>query len=246
MSNKRQTENAETDIDLEELSKQLNPSKLSETSRQSRLLMWRVVTRLEAITKRAIDIVGSIVGLILLSPLLILVAIIIKCTDRGPALFWQVRIGKWGKPFLFPKFRSMVINAEALRRDLIQKNEHGSDGITFKLERDPRITKIGRFIRKTSIDELPQLWCVLKGDMSLVGPRPAIPQEVEKYTLTDRRRLDIKPGLTCIWQISGRSKIAFPEQCQLDVEYLEQQSTLKDVKILLKTIPAIITGHGAY
>jgi lipopolysaccharide/colanic/teichoic acid biosynthesis glycosyltransferase len=124
-------------------------------------------------------------------------------------------------------------------------NQHG-DGITFKIKRDPRVTWIGRILRKTSIDELPQLWCVLRGDMSLVGPRPALEKEVARYTLDDRRRLDAPPGLTCTWQVSGRSEIPFPEQVRLDAEYIEKQSLREDFKLLLKTIPAVISGRGAY
>jgi len=160
-------------------------------------------------------------------------------------LFWQTRIGKWGKPFRFPKFRSMVVNAEALRVKLEQTNMHGN-GVTFKMKNDPRITRIGRFIRRTSIDELPQLWCVLAGDMSLVGPRPALATEVARYSLDDRRRLDAAPGLTCTWQVSGRSDIPFPEQLRLDVEYIERQGLREAIKLLLKTVPAVITGRGAY
>jgi lipopolysaccharide/colanic/teichoic acid biosynthesis glycosyltransferase len=161
-------------------------------------------------------------------------------------MFWQTRVGKWGKPFPFPKFRSMVVNAEEVRAKLMASNQHGDKGITFKMKRDPRITWIGRFIRKTSIDELPQLWCVIKGDMSLVGPRPALENEVARYTLENRRRLDITPGLTCIWQVSGRSEIPFDKQCMLDAQYIDEQSVMVDIKLLFKTIPAVITGRGAY
>jgi len=187
----------------------------------------------------------SATALVLLSPVLLLVATAVKLTDGGPVLFWQTRIGKWGKPFRFPKFRSMVVNAEELRKKLETTNMHG-DGLTFKMKNDPRITSVGRIIRKTSIDELPQLWCVLKGEMSLVGPRPALATEVARYSLDDRRRLDATPGLTCTWQVSGRSDIPFPEQLRLDVEYIEHQSVVEDLKLLLRTVPAIISGRGAY
>ena len=176
---------------------------------------------------------------------MILAAILIKLTDHGPVLFWQTRVGKWGRVFSFPKFRSMVVNAEALQQQIMSANQHG-DGITFKIKRDPRITWIGRILRKTSIDELPQLWCVLRGDMSLVGPRPALEKEVARYTLDDRRRLDAIPGLTCTWQVSGRSEIPFPQQVKLDAEYIEKQSLREDFKLLLRTIPAVISGRGAY
>ena len=182
----------------------------------------------------------------LASPFLLVIGLLIKLTDGGPMLFWQIRVGKWGKPFRFPKFRSMVVNAEEVRAKLLAENQHGDQGITFKMKSDPRITWIGHFIRKTSIDELPQLWCVIKGEMSLVGPRPALVSEVERYTLENRRRLDVTPGLTCIWQVSGRSEIPFDEQCQMDVRYIEEQSVVADLRLLLKTIPAVITGRGAY
>jgi lipopolysaccharide/colanic/teichoic acid biosynthesis glycosyltransferase len=143
------------------------------------------------------------------------------------------------------KFRSMVINAEMLLEKLKNQNESEA-GVIFKMKKDPRITKIGSFIRKTSIDELPQLWNVLKGDMSLVGPRPAIPGEVAEYTLDDRRRLDAVPGITCIWQVSGRSNIDFKGQVRLDTQYIESRSFWYDIVLLLKTIPAVLFGNGAY
>jgi exopolysaccharide biosynthesis polyprenyl glycosylphosphotransferase len=193
--------------------------------------------------KRALDILASATMLIVFSPIFILVALLIKLTDRGPILFWQKRVGLYGKEFCFPKFRSMVVNAEELQKSLT--NDH-QIGITFKMKKDPRITWIGRIIRKLSIDELPQLWNVLKGDMSLVGPRPPLPSEVANYSLAARRRLDITPGLTCIWQVSGRSDIAFPQQLKLDVQYIENQSIWLDIELLFKTIPAVLSGRGAY
>jgi lipopolysaccharide/colanic/teichoic acid biosynthesis glycosyltransferase len=211
-----------------------------------KLRLWHLSAATGGLIKRSLDIVVALGALLCLTPLFALVAMLIKLTDGGPAIFWQVRVGKWGKPFAFPKFRSMVVDAEARRIKLAQANQHGSGGITFKMKHDPRITWIGRIIRKTSIDELPQLWCVLKGEMSLVGPRPALVSEVANYSLENRRRLDITPGLTCTWQVSGRSEIPFEEQCRLDVEYIEQQSTRADIKLLLKTIPAVISGKGAY
>jgi len=195
--------------------------------------------------KRATECLLALAALIVLMPLFALVALLIKLHDGGPVLFWQKRIGQHGVVFPFPKFRSMVVNAETLKANLARMNDHGQ-GITFKMKKDPRITWIGRIIRKFSIDELPQLWCVLKGELALVGPRPAIPSEVEQYTLADRRRLEIKPGLTCIWQVSGRGDIPFDGQVALDVEYIHSQSLALDLKILLKTIPAILTGRGAY
>lgn len=196
-------------------------------------------------TKRLFDVVIAMSALMCFLPVMLIVAIAIKATDRGPVLFWQTRVGMWGQTFKFPKFRSMVMNAESLQAGLSVSNVHGQS-ITFKMRKDPRVTWIGRFIRKTSIDELPQLWCVLKGDMSIVGPRPPLVREVTRYSLNDRRRLDATPGLTCTWQVSGRADIPFEQQLSMDVEYIEQQSLWADLKILLKTIPAVIIGRGAY
>jgi lipopolysaccharide/colanic/teichoic acid biosynthesis glycosyltransferase len=139
----------------------------------------------------------------------------------------------------------MVVGAERLKAELLAQNSHG-DCVTFKMKRDPRVTWIGRIIRKLSIDELPQLWCVFKGEMSLVGPRPPVPGEVARYSLADRRRLDVVPGLTCIWQVSGRGDIPFPEQVKLDVDYIESQNLWLDLKLLLQTVPAVLLGRGAY
>ena len=195
--------------------------------------------------KRIIDVLASGLLMLCLWPIFLVVAMCIKLTDGGGVLFWQTRIGLWGKEFPFPKFRSMVVNAEVLKDNLLEESDHG-DSITFKMKKDPRVTWIGRFIRKVSIDELPQLWCVFKGDMSLVGPRPPVPREVAEYTLADRRRLDVIPGLTCIWQVSGRGDIPFDEQVELDVQYIESQSIWFDLKLLLSTVPAVLLGKGAY
>jgi lipopolysaccharide/colanic/teichoic acid biosynthesis glycosyltransferase len=206
---------------------------------------WILVVGGTRALKRLIDIVVALTMLLLLMPLFIVVGTIIKLTDGGPILFYQVRVGRWGREFPFPKFRSMVLNAEALKDKLLAQNDHGG-GVTFKMKNDPRITRIGRIIRKLSIDELPQLWCVLRGDMSLVGPRPPVPREVALYTLADRRRLDVIPGLTCIWQVSGRSNIPFPKQVELDVQYIESQSLWLDIVLLFRTIPAVLLGRGAH
>ena len=206
---------------------------------------WRFVVGGSLLLKRAIDIAGALGALLALSPLFIFVAAAIKATDGGAVFFWQKRVGRFGREFDFPKFRSMVANAESLKDSLLAANQHG-DSVTFKIKKDPRITWIGRIIRRLSVDELPQLWCVLTGDMSLVGPRPPVPREVAEYTLQDRRRLDAIPGLTCIWQVSGRADIPFDRQVGLDVEYIESQSFWLDVKLLLKTVPAVLLGKGAY
>jgi lipopolysaccharide/colanic/teichoic acid biosynthesis glycosyltransferase len=195
--------------------------------------------------KRGLDVLVSATLLLALAPLFALVALLITLTDGGPVLFWQTRVGRGGREFRFPKFRSMVPNAERLLTALLHQNHHKS-GVTFKLKRDPRVTWIGRIIRRTSIDELPQLWCVLTGHMTLVGPRPAVTREVAQYTPEQRRRLAVTPGLTCIWQISGRGDIPFDQQVEMDVEYIENRSFLLDLKILLLTVPAVVTGRGAY
>jgi len=206
---------------------------------------WLFIVGGANLLKRILDIIFSIVLSVLLIPLFIVVAIGIKITDGGPILFWQQRVGKWWREFPFPKFRSMTVDAEKHKKVLLSQSHHG-DSITFKMKDDPRITKIGKIIRRLSIDELPQLICILKGDMSLVGPRPATVDEVNKYTLKDRRRLDAIPGLTCIWQVSGRGDIPFKQQVELDVQYIQSQSFFNDIIILFKTIPAVLTGKGAY
>lgn len=207
--------------------------------------LWKIVISAATVIKRLLDIGISLIMVLLLAPVLLGVAIAIKLTDSGPVFFWQARVGQWGREFPFPKFRSMVTNAEALKDKLLASNDH-TNGVTFKMKNDPRVTWIGRVIRKASIDELPQLWCVLKGDMSLVGPRPPLPREVLLYSLHDRRRLDIVPGLTCIWQVSGRGDIPFDQQVELDVRYIDSQSLWLDIVLLLKTAPAILIGKGAY
>ena len=197
------------------------------------------------IFKRWMDVCGSLTAIILLMPLFLVVAIWLKLDSPGPLFYRQVRIGLHGRPFYFYKFRSMYTDSEA-RRAALEKENESKDGVLFKMKNDPRITRCGRFIRKYSIDEAPQFFNVLIGDMSLVGPRPPLPDEVAQYSLDDRKRLDILPGITCIWQISGRSDIPFREQVVLDKEYIRGQGFWKDVLILLKTIPAVVAGKGAY
>lgn len=178
-------------------------------------------------------------------PFFVVLGILIKLESSGKVIFTQVRVGLDGRHFNFYKFRSMRNDAEAVKAGLMAHNE-SKDGVIFKMKSDPRITKIGKFIRKFSIDELPQLFNVFIGDMSLVGPRPPLPKEVEMYTLEDRKRLHALPGITCIWQVSGRSDIPFKQQVELDKEYILSQSLWKDFMILLKTIPAVLFGKGAY
>jgi exopolysaccharide biosynthesis polyprenyl glycosylphosphotransferase len=210
-----------------------------------KLFVWNALVKGTKAVKRLIDIVASAAGLALLMPLFAVVALAIRLESPGPIFFSQTRVGRWGELFRMYKFRSMYIDAEERKRSLMSRNEMDG-GVLFKMKHDPRVTRVGRFIRKASIDELPQLWNVFVGDMSLVGPRPPVPSEVDQYSLSDRRRLDVVPGITCIWQVSGRSDIPFPEQVELDVQYIDSQSLLTDLKILLNTIPAVLLGKGAY
>jgi exopolysaccharide biosynthesis polyprenyl glycosylphosphotransferase len=194
--------------------------------------------------KRMFDIVASAIGLLVLSPLLLGVAAAIKLTDGGPVFFKQRRVGLHGALFDMLKFRSMVMNADALKDKLMAQNEM-QGGVVFKMKNDPRITSIGRFIRKFSIDELPQLINILRGDMTIVGPRPAVPREVALYKVWQRRRLSVRPGLTCYWQVSGRNEIGFEEWMQLDLRYVDHWNLKIDLELILKTIPVVVTGRGA-
>lgn len=196
------------------------------------------------VLKRIIDIVASIIGLIVLSPILIIVAILIKLESRGEVIFSQSRIGLNGKGFKIYKFRSMVENAEQLKEGLESKNE--MSGPMFKMKNDPRVTKIGSLIRRTSIDELPQLINVLKGEMSLVGPRPSLPSEVEIFEPWMLKRLEVKPGLTCYWQVKGRNSISFDEWMRLDIEYVDNQNIFIDIKLIFKTIILLFGDRNAY
>jgi exopolysaccharide biosynthesis polyprenyl glycosylphosphotransferase len=193
--------------------------------------------------KRCFDIFASGLGIIILSPLFLVMAIIIKCSDGGPVFYIQKRVGYYGKKFNMIKFRSMVPNADAKVVELLKQNE--ASGPMFKIKDDPRITKIGKFMRKTSIDELPQLFNVFAGSMSLVGPRPALPREVTQYTRKETARLLVKPGITCIWQISGRSSLTFEQQVEMDIDYIVRRSVWLDLSILFKTIPAVLSHKGA-
>ena len=195
------------------------------------------------VIKRIIDIVASFTGLIVLSPLMLVVSILIKLESKGEVIFKQKRVGLNGKEFYMYKFRSMVINAEELKAELESQNE--MSGPMFKMKDDPRITKIGKFIRKTSIDELPQLINVIKGDMSLVGPRPSLPKEVEEFETWMRERLEVKPGLTCIWQVSGRNNIDFEDWMKLDIKYVRERSFKLDIKLILKTVLVLFGDKNA-
>ena len=197
--------------------------------------------------KRGRDVVVSLVLLMMLAPLLVVAAGLIKLTDRGPILYWHRRVGRWGRAFWFPKLRSMIVQADKtkLREQLAGLNHH-KEGPTFKMKYDPRVTWIGRILRRWSIDELPQLWSVLRGDMSLVGPRPALPREVAQYSPHERRRLEVMPGLTCIWQVRGRGDLPFTRQVELDIEYIENQSLWMDFRLMLLTVPVVLSGKGAY
>lgn len=195
------------------------------------------------ISKRVIDVVFSLIGLIVLSPIFIIIALAIKLESKGNIIFKQKRIGFNGREFYMYKFRSMVVNAEELKDKLQKQNE--MSGPMFKMKRDPRITRVGRFIRKTSIDELPQLFNVLKGEMSLVGPRPSLPKEVMKFEPWMLKRLEVKPGLTCYWQVSGRSSIGFEEWMKLDCEYVKDRSTWLDLKLIFKTFFVLFGDEDA-
>ena len=215
-------------------------------------ISWQVVINATLMVKRGFDIVISVVAILVFVPVFLGIAVLVKL-DGGPVFFRQTRIGLNGREFKMLKFRSMGVDAEARLKDLLAKNEKAS-GVTFKMKDDPRITKIGKILRKSSLDELPQFWNVLAGDMSLVGPRPPVPREVALYSQADRRRFLVKPGITCLWQvgereggwleIGDRNAIDFPEQVSLDVRYIESQSFWKDLVILTKTVPAILFGKG--
>ena len=193
--------------------------------------------------KRSLDIIGSLIGLVLLSPIFFIVSVLIKIESNGPILFMQKRVGLNGKEFNMYKFRSMVVNAEELKEKLKNKNE--MSGPMFKIKDDPRITKVGKFIRKTSIDELPQLVNGLKGEMSLVGPRPSLPNEVREFEKWMLRRLDVKPGITCFWQVMGRNKIGFEDWMKLDIKYVNERGFWLDIKLIFKTFFVLFGDENA-
>jgi exopolysaccharide biosynthesis polyprenyl glycosylphosphotransferase len=202
---------------------------------QPKPLQWEI--------KRLLDILASATALLLLAPLLAVTAIAVKLTSKGPVLFKQERVGLHGRTFHMLKFRSMVADAELRKSALAAENERS--GPVFKMARDPRVTPLGRFIRKYSIDELPQLLNVLRGDMSVVGPRPAVPSEVAQYEAWQRRRLSVRPGLTCVWQVSGRDQVSFGAWMLLDMRYIDHWSLWEDIRLILQTVPVVVTGRGA-
>jgi len=197
----------------------------------------------QELSKRVMDVIVTSLGLIVISPILLAIAIAIKVSSDGPVFFAQERVGLNGRAFKMYKFRSMVVNAEELKAKLTHLNE--MSGPVFKITNDPRVTTVGRFLRKTSLDELPQLWNVFLGSMSLVGPRPPLPSEVNMYDPKHRKRLAVKPGITCIWQISGRNEVDFEEWMEMDAEYVDRWSLWMDMEILAKTVPVVLLRKGA-
>ena len=201
-------------------------------------------TTIQRFMKRFLDLFGAGFALIALSPLFLFVAALIRFDSKGPIFFSQTRVGKDGRLFRFHKFRSMIPNADALKITLMNQNE--SDGPAFKMKEDPRVTRIGRFLRKSSLDELPQLWNVVRGDMSLVGPRPALPSEVKSWEYWQYQRLAVEQGCTCIWQVSGRSDTNFQQWMRMDLEYVQKWSIALDIILIVRTILVMLTGKGAY
>lgn len=208
---------------------------------------WHILTAQYGgfVVKRAFDMTVASIVMLLLSPVFLLVILVIRLDSPGSILFSQNRIGKNGRTFRMWKFRSMYIDAEQRKAELMKHNQM-QGGVLFKMKDDPRITRVGKFIRKFSIDELPQFINVFLGDMSLVGPRPPVPSEVAQYTPYQRQRLEVIPGVTCIWQVSGRSEISFSQQVEMDIEYISTRSFSQDVTLLFKTVPAVLSARGAY
>ncbi len=221
---------------------------MEELERNSTSIQVKVVSEYEKnlgyfIIKRIIDIIGALCGILLLSPVMVVVGIWIKLDSKGSVFFEQNRVGQDGREFKMYKFRSMCTDAEYLLEKLQDKNE--MSGPMFKIKEDPRVTKLGRFIRKTSIDELPQLFNILKGEMSLVGPRPSLPKEVAQFTSFQKQRLVAKPGLTCYWQVKGRSNVSFEEWMEMDVKYVEERNTWIDIRLIFKTVKVLFGDEGA-
>jgi lipopolysaccharide/colanic/teichoic acid biosynthesis glycosyltransferase len=221
-------------------------SRVARRARAALLRARAAVLRLGPVVRRSLDIMLAGVALLALVPLFALTALAIRLTSRGPIFFAQTRVGQYGRRFSMFKFRSMYAGADALKTALAAQVKGATDGVRFKLRRDPRVTPVGRLIRKLSIDELPQLWNVVRGDMTLVGPRPPVPREVVLYDPRALRRLEVRPGLTCLWQIGGRSDLNFDQQVSLDIEYIDRVRPIQEIAIVARTIPAVITGRGAY
>ncbi len=225
------------------------PPRAHASRRQLRRIGVRAYLALGAlgpVLRRTLDVVATGLGLLCLSPLFALVALAVKLESEGPVFFAQERIGEHGRRFFMFKFRTMVTNAEALKDALAKQHASANDGVRFKMQRDPRVTRVGSVLRKFSIDELPQLFNVLRGDMTLLGPRPAVWREVAHYDKRALRRLEVKPGLTCLWQVRGRSNLSFAQQIDLDLEYVDRTQPMDELRILVQTIPAVVTGRGAY
>ena len=228
-------------VDLTEANPQLQLDFLPSLTPDAALL---IAPRWKLGVKRLVDVLVATLALLVLAPLLLATAMAVKLSSPGRVLFGQRRVGRGGQEFYFYKFRSMGANAEAERDNLLDLDE--TSGPIFKIREDPRLTPVGRFIRRASIDELPQLWNVLRGEMCLVGPRPPIPAEVDDYSDWEFQRLAVKPGITCIWQVSGRSELDFQTWVRMDIEYIEEWSLWFDIRLLAKTIPAVLSGKGAY
>jgi lipopolysaccharide/colanic/teichoic acid biosynthesis glycosyltransferase len=212
---------------------------------QIKLFVWESGLSSMYAVKRLMDILLASTTMLLFAPFFLLVALAICLEDGFPVFYVQKRVGLHGKEFWFYKFRSMYRDADRRKEALTAQND-SRDGVIFKMRHDPRVTRVGHIIRRFSIDELPQVLNVLLGDLAIVGPRPPLPREVAQYTLAERKRLHVKPGLTCLWQIQGRSEIPFKQQVRLDLQYIQSQSIWKDLRIILKTVPAVLLGKGAY
>jgi lipopolysaccharide/colanic/teichoic acid biosynthesis glycosyltransferase len=217
--------------------------------RRVRRLGVRLTVRAWALgpsARRALDVMVTGLGLLCLLPLFALVALAIRLDSKGPVFFAQQRLAEHGRRFWMFKFRTMVVDADTLKDQLSKQCAQATDGVRFKMVRDPRVTRVGAVLRKFSIDELPQLFNVFRGDMTLIGPRPAVWREVARYDNRALRRLEVRPGLTCLWQVSGRSDLSFEQQIALDLEYVDTTRPLDELRIVLQTIPAVLTGRGAY
>lgn len=240
------------DQELKDLERLYSSQHAMQLSKRKKLLLvrtklfFRYLSVLFSLkTKRFFDILFSLSMIFITSPIMLITAVSILIESGFPIFFSQKRIREGNRVFSLLKFRSMCIDAESKKKELLEQNEV-SDGVIFKMKNDPRITKVGKFIRRFSIDELPQLFNILKGDMTLVGPRPPLEQEIKAYSLDDKKRLHVKPGLTGLWQVSGRSETTFQKQVHLDESYIRSGSLKKDFIILLKTIPAVFKGRGSY